>query len=387
MNSLKTSSNDPLPERHRAFKAEPRLLYWRDACAAARSAPEACQRCEDICPASALSVRNDGPELAAACLGCGRCAAACPTGALAVKGFKDEALPAGNASLRIECWKVPNSLLTGDTIRVPCLGGVTLAQLLRWCDSAAERPITFVEHGWCTGCSAGGVRHPGNAVVLQANRLLEACGKPSDLQAAWESKPFPIKYMPLDIPTPAAGEMLGRRAFFRRFVSEVAASVPASAAAPAPVKSLRRQSGCPMPAREQVLALLPALAAQYARPVPQGWLPTLKISDACQHHGVCGGVCPTGALTLYKNAGDTGIEFDSELCIACDLCSRSCPEQAITVQAHGGSIGSQRLTLTQIIECTSCRREYASAGNNRLCPTCQKQQEQGRSLFGMFNAR
>ncbi|RZI40402.1 hypothetical protein EGT07_23995 [Herbaspirillum sp. HC18] len=387
MNPIDASTASPVPERYRPFDGEARLLFWRDACVSARSAPDACRRCEEICPAAALSVRNDGPELLNACLGCGRCAAACPTGALAVKGFSNATLPTGNATIRVECWKVPRTLHRGDTISVPCVGGVTLPQLLGWSAAAADRQILFVEHGWCSSCAAGEVRHPGNAVLLQANRVLEACGRSSGTLLAWESHPLPLKLMPRDIPQPVAAETIGRRAFFRRFVSEVAASVPPPPAALAPIKPLRRQSSCPMPAQEQVHALLQQISAHYGNASPDALRPVLKISDGCQHHGVCGGVCPTGALAMYDEAGESGIEFNPNTCIACGLCARSCPESAITIDAQGGSAGIRRLTRYTSAVCTNCHREYAGDAHGKLCPACEKQRAQARNLFGTFNAQ
>ncbi|WP_168798565.1 4Fe-4S binding protein [Herbaspirillum sp. ST 5-3] len=386
MNSTDTSFANPVPERYRPFEGEARLLFWRDACVSARSAPDACRRCEEICPAAALSVRNDGPEMLAACLGCGRCAASCPTGALAVKGFNNAKLPNGNAVLHVECWKVPRALHRSDTISVPCLGGITLPQLLGWAAAAADRKILFVEHDWCSACSAGGVRHPGNAVLQQANRMLEACGRPPATLPAWASHPIPLKLMPREIPPPVAAEAIGRRAFFRRFVHEVAASMPAPPAAPAPIKPLRRKLSCPMPAQEEVHALLVQLAAHYGHASPDALRPVLKISEGCQHHGVCSGVCPTGAIAMYDEADEIGIEFDPDICIACGLCARSCPESAITIDAQGGSSGIQRLTRYTSVVCTNCHREYVGDENSKLCPACTKQRTQVRNLFGTFNA-
>lgn len=379
------SFKKPNAERYRPLEGETRLLFWRDACLASRSTAEACRRCEEACPVAALRVHGDGPERVADCLGCGRCTAACPTGALAVKGFQNVALPNSNAAMRVECWKVPHTSTAANTIRVPCLGGVTLPQLLSWYADAPERPVRFVEHGWCTACSAGRVRHPGNAVLHKAIKLLEACGQPAEARPAWESQPLALKLMPGSIPDSITRETVGRRAFFRRFVSEVTASAAPPESDPVPIKALRRQSACPMPAREQETALLKKIAAHYGRASPDTVRPMLKISPGCQHHAVCSGICPTGALAIHEEAGQTEVVFDPDACVACGLCKQSCPEGAISLQAEGGASGIQLLSTYKAITCVHCHCEFAGVSED-VCPACRKRQQQTRNLFGTFNA-
>ncbi len=63
-----------------SFRAEPEVLWRKDAC-------EGCLACVAACPAGAVTVAATGPVFdRARCTGCGACVAACPGGALTISG-------------------------------------------------------------------------------------------------------------------------------------------------------------------------------------------------------------------------------------------------------------------------------------------------------------
>lgn len=372
-----------MPIRFHPLPGDGRVAFAAEACIAARSLPSACPHCAQACPAGAVKVGEAGPESVAGCLGCGRCAAACPTGAIAVKGFAgDWTLPPGNAPLRIECWKVRESFSGHTALRVPCLGGIGIEQLLEWLALPDGRPIQFVDRGWCGKCQAGGATHPSLALIEEAGRVLDACGQDASERISLVLEPLPLRLMPEAIPEPATQEKIGRRAFFRRFAAEAAKAIPA----PTPVAPRKRRgSDFPLPKRERTLAALTAMTQQPVERLPAAVLPGLTIAPGCDHLGVCAGMCPTGALYLYEEDAHAGAGFAPRDCVACGLCAQACPAHAIEVRPAGSPYArstGQVLTRFPLVRCEGCLTPFAAVQGATLCPACRRSRSMSQQLFG-----
>lgn len=381
--SLTSADASNMPVRYQPLPGDGRVAFAAEACIAARSLPSACSRCAQACPAGAVKVGEAGPELVADCLGCGRCAAACPTGAIAVKGFAgDWTLPPGNAPRRIECWKVRESFSGHTALRAPCLGGIGIELLLEWLALPDDRPIQFVDRGWCGKCQAGGATHPSLALIEEAGRILDACGQDASERISLVSEPLPLQLMPEAIPEPATQEKIGRRAFFRRFAAEAAKAIPAP---PPAAPRQRRDSDLPLPKRERTLAALTAMTRQPVERLPAAVLPGLTLAAHCDHLGVCAGMCPTGALRIYEEDGHAGAAFEPRDCVVCGLCSQACPARAIEVQPAGppdSKAAGHVLTCFPLVSCENCLTPFAATRSDTLCPACRRSRQMTRQLFG-----
>ena len=370
-----------VPVGFQPLPGDGRVAFAAESCLAARSLPGACLRCEKACPVAAVRVGEAGPELVADCLGCGRCAAACPTGALTVQGFAgDWALPPGNAPLRIECWKVRESFSGHTALRVPCLGGIGIEQVLEWLARPGEKAIQFVDRGWCRECRAGGDPHPVQALIAEARRILAACGRDTPQRISLVREPLPLRLMPETIPEPATQDRLGRRAFFRRFAVAVAQTLQAP---PPAVPRRRRGSDFPLPKRQRALAALASMTQRPVERLPAAVLPGLTLQKDCDHLGVCAGMCPTGALYAYEDDGHAGIGFEPRDCVACGLCAQACPARAIAVRPTGepGQAAARILSRWPLVACTNCLTPFA-AGGATLCPACRRNRTMSQQLFG-----
>lgn len=372
-----------VPVRFQPLPGDSRVAFAAEACIAARSLPSACLRCEKACPAVAVKVGEAGPALVADCLGCGRCAAACPTGAMVLKGFAEaRTLPTGNAPLHIECWKVPASLTGHIAVRVPCLGGLDAGQLLEWQALLGDTPLHLVDRGWCAQCSAGGEMHPAQVALDEVARLREACNLQSIVQPRLVRRPLPVALMPAAIPEPAAVERINRRAFFRRLAAEASQAIPATApVAPRP----RRGSRFSLPKRERLLTALEILTLQPVERLPAAVLPGLTIAEACDHLGVCAGMCPTGALHLYEEGDRAGLRFEPRDCVACGMCAQACPERAIEVRAAGSShdpAAAHAITRFPLVRCEHCLTPFAATQGATLCHACRRGRAMAKNLFG-----
>lgn len=371
---------------HQALRGDEFVSLMPQTCLAVRAGESACSACVGACPANALAIGPDGPTLQAACLHCGRCAAACPTGALHCDGFDLPAPEDGLGGIRIECAKVP-AAAAPHALRVPCQGGIAPTQLLAWMLAGGERALQLVDRGWCAHCSAGCGSSVAQMLVAKIEPWLQACGVPP---AAWpvvRSESTPVLRMPDGIPVPPkAKPVMDRRAFFRRIGSEVRQRQPA---VPAGVvrRSQLREIAWSMPARERWLERLAAIAARHGRALPAAALPALAVDARCADHGVCAGVCPTGALLRNDGDGASTLSFDAARCVACGRCAAVCPEQALRLDTGGGDASRVVLRRSPLRECVDCGAGFAAASADaRHCARCSTSANLARALFGVKRA-
>lgn len=357
------------------------LGLWPQACLAVRAGGDACQACEAACPAAALSVDASGPHLGADCLRCGRCSAACPSGALRDEGFMGVQLPAGQAPVRIDCAKAPPAH-DARTLRVPCLGGISTAQLLAWWLDAGAEPLMAVNRGWCEACAAGGGAFAGQQVLAQAQSWLQDMGiAPSRWPGVLKldsRTAAPAAIRPCQ--GAAAPPVLSRRGFFRRLTTEVHPERE-FASLPAGPRAAMRAEPAPVPARAELLEVLQRIATQLQTQVPSRCWPALTVSDRCDDHGVCASACPTGALNRQAVAGRSVLSLDAGRCVSCSRCVAACPQDALRLEA-GGSPTRTVLRSFALRECVQCGADLPAQREGNLCARCASGVALGRAMFG-----
>ncbi len=376
-----------VPDGYRPLDAEGHVRFLANACMALRSGPNACTECVSACPVAAIQAKDSGFTVSSGCLGCGACAAACPSGAIRVKGFENPTqLPSGNV-VRIECRKVPESIAGQDSLRVPCLAGITPSQWLGIAEMARNSQIFVVDRGWCAHCVAGArsaPQHPAHHALDQADAVLAEIGWPEGRRPRIQQAPLPVSQMPASIPAERPASP-ARRAFFRRLGNEAHKAVGIDETAALPSPRLMKQQGLPLPERDRLLMTALRMAAATGKDMPAAPFAALTVAENCGHHGICAGLCPTGALSLYEEGNTAGLEFNSWRCVGCGLCVKTCPERAISL--HGAAQApdprtAQKLTAHVTKTCPACHEAFNGPTEATTCPSCLRNRQMGAALFG-----
>ena len=123
------------------------------------------------------------------------------------------------------------------------------------------------------------------------------------------------------------------------------------------------------------IALLKEIVLRGERRLPEGAIPNLRASNACEGHGVCASVCPNGALRRFEEPGFQGLEFDAIACVSCGACVVVCPEQALRLVPRHPDLPQPRpeqITRHALTVCTRCDAEFTASADDEFCPACRK---------------
>lgn len=362
------------------------LRFDDAACRTLRGPYGGCRACTTACPADVLTVGEAAVTLQDGCLGCGRCAAACTIGALRVEGFAVARDGEAAGPIRLDCWKVPPGDATAESVRVPCLGGLSTGRLLELWIAAGSHGLFLMDRGWCRHCSAGaGEQHAATRALGCAQEWLLAAGVARERLPRFVREQKPVRKMPAAIPDAAMQRTVSRRNFFRSIAAQAVDA--ARAVRPRAAAFMSYRSGASVE-RKRLLDGVTEAARQSGRPVPASLFSTATLTSDCAGHGVCARVCPTGALSLRVDAADGGqaLAFEAAACIACGSCAKACPEQALRIEAATAlPAGPVELRRWVSRECEECGEAFADEANATLCASCDKNRMLARDAFGALH--
>jgi ferredoxin len=300
--------------------------------------------------------------------------------------------PAIEGPIAVDCQRVPAADSPPGAIRVPCLGGLKTSQMLKLANHGGAE---LLDRGWCRDCPSGGPELPWAARIAEANVLLEEVATPPEQRLAARLEPLPVRHRLPGSTDPANQQPVSRRAFFTQIAGHAADALTGSAAEQdidtADSRRLDGRERMRPSERVATLAELARMSRRTGHPLPARLFPSVRIGTGCQNHAVCARACPTAALHIVASGDETGVVFDTSLCIACGECARICPEAALEFNASGnGLVPLQPLQLTRHRDrvCFDCGFRFAEpmgararSASEPLCPGCRKSRQLTRSLF------
>ncbi len=316
-----------LPEMVGEFEKPRYFVYTPDLCAHGGSGLTGCTRCLDSCPTLAITSIGEKIEVDPhLCQGAGACSAVCPTGAIGYGAPPSEELRetvrvALDAFRRDAPGESPCLLLhdaAGGRRQIAALAEKLPEWVIPWeleeiGSTGIELWLMAIAHGARGVCIRVDEATPPSviAVVRDLQRLAQTMLEAMGYRGAG-----------LQLIEGASDEELLRRLEEQR----AADWEPATFAAVGESRNVLRL------ALDHLYAQAPSPAAETALPAgaPFG---TVKLdTGACTLCMACAGICPTGALMAGNEL--PALRLLEWNCIQCGLCEKSCPENAVALQAR-----------------------------------------------------
>lgn len=311
-----------------------------------------CHSCRKVCPRQCWN--DAGEAVPERCDSCGLCLSVCPVDAIGIEGIPlsawQELVRSGTGDLHLSCRR------HGDGPWA-CLGFLNARELvaLAWGAGEGGSRNVFLHVSACQECRP--------AVAESLTGAMEAAD--GFLTLFRSGRILPEAGSP-----PHTEEALNRRSFFTSLFSagvQTARNVlwPEDGTAPLPKSQWRAGifRGRPLPGAE----------------ITQEVFPAMSVESSCLACGLCAKLCPTQAITAEEDSRGLVLWHEPLLCTGCGLCAAHCPESSIALLSIGPA-QKRKLIAQDFPRCNECGGVFKPAGRQLTCFDCLLKGRQ--SVFG-----
>ena len=360
-----------------------------------------CNFCFETCPTGAITKADPVALDLERCVNCGLCLHLCPTEAFTRPDNRAGKLLNVLASLsdnqvELACPSKANMAATradvGAIVEVkPCLASISPSTLL----SAASKKNDQKDPGqstsvWlndepCAECPIGSVQDQIVRVAEMTNRLLDAVGSESRV-LTFRSSPQLLGNKVKRRRVEQGNRMrYSRRGFLQSLLNPVEKALEegresnASAAAALSNESDRDRGLPRLPeSRRALINSLKSLeqTADTEFDATGSTFGSVTVEGECVACGLCARICPTDALVFEEKSGKFGIEFVIAGCLGCSLCELICPTKVVKMKHVVEvekllSASVDTLVTGDLAKCQECGMSCAAGQDEPLCFVCR----------------
>lgn len=308
-------------------------------CLRAASTGSDCKICADACPDSAITFKKNGILLGESCSACTLCVGECPSSAISF--FDTDIIDFLRNSAQKSFISCSGSL--------PCLGMLSVLDMT--IIALQNDKAVTIDLSKCDECSflrALNIKQKIEERVFGVNSFLRTI----------ERKEVEINY-----------KKAQKREFFRRggeFIGRSFSDDEIKVLEPTKLKMLKAL----LKSEEKKDATLPFSIK-------------IEVSDNCTICRDCSFFCPTQALKLVENGGESLLLFEASRCIDCDVCETICKSKAISkrgVRLEEFLGEDIELVRKHMLLCSVCKCGFFGRTHDNVCPRCREIEEFERSF-------
>lgn len=329
-----------------------------------------CDRCEQICPVDAISIKGGrlpiiNKEL---CVGCGVCDSVCPTEAFELDDFIVRRF--------IYAFVEEKDNVISCKKNVPCIAALSVEHIIAL--ALLKQEIVF-DMGHCDNCEiASTCKRQILKNYEEASYVLDALQSNANIKLqklSYDGENFRENnkdFIRNFIKTPFEKEVDKTGKLIEEYISKREDN------------SLLRQKNV----QEKTIILLSAIRKMkkpdifHVIDANELSFVSSKLMDSskCTACRMCYVVCPTGALT--SNIKNSKIDFDASLCVKCSACHEVCESDAITPSPSFNlkelfDIKAKNLINFKLKECKECGMFFSSNDDGEFCPRCSNPKRWG----------
>ena len=334
-------------------------------CIRSLSRESECNKCEVICPLSAIVVGNNPLPIIdiSACVACGACDGICPNEALSLDDFNlvdffFDFVQKENAGF-ISCRK-----------NVPCIAVLSVEYLI---SIAILKKRVVLDMGHCKNCEIASTCHP--QIIKnyeEASYLLEAMESEAEIKlqdVCYEDK--------RGKGSSKVTTLLKRKGEFEKEVDKATDELFEHTLQKTDITLLKQKD---IPKKRKIFF---AAIKRVSKPSQYHVVDATEITftsqkfidkescTACQN---CYRACPTGALT--SDMKNSKIDFDPFLCIKCNTCHDVCESDAITLSTSYNIKEFFKPTVQNLISfsvrrCDECNMIFSTNSSDKFCSRCK----------------
>ena len=359
-----------------------------------------CHQCIEACPTQAISDINTVSLNTELCVRCGLCLHRCPTEAFSKTGNQADTLlkvfeSTESGSIELTCphkerLEMSRSDVSTAIVIKPCLANISLATLLKAAinreiqKNSREKIQIWLNDEPCGDCSIGHVQTEICKTVDFANKWLAIFGKETRI-LTYQNSPEHLRKREKKTPV-LQGDRIrySRRGFLRSLTNPTPEKTEAMPEAiqgadtnTNPRNDLQNVQRLNT-SRDLLIESINKLGKPVAATANMQGMPfgNVHIEAGCVACGLCARFCPSDALTFEFDEDTFQIQFNASYCLGCNICSFICPpkivEMSPVVEITPLLTGTTTiLTEGLLVRCQMCGMSCAGEQDEPLCFVCQ----------------